>query len=246
VETPVPGEGGQEPLPPPSLSPSSQPGRVDIPGGAGLSSGAGAPPPPPPGYTTQPPPPPPGYGAAQPSAYPPPPPAYPPYGAPGGGYGYPVPTDGPAPGLRYAGFGVRTGAYLIDAILLFVVALLFSPAFGGFLKDNLTVVNGELVNLRTVNPAVSLFNVLIGAIYFIGFWSASGRTLGMRALRLRVVRAADGHPITIGQAVIRYIGLLISFLVVLIGVIWVAIDPRKQGWHDKMAGSFVVQDVTTT
>jgi uncharacterized RDD family membrane protein YckC len=45
------------------------------------------------------------------------------------------------------------------------------------------------------------------------------------------------------QGLLRYVGLIISFLVIFIGVIWVAFDPNKQGWHDKIAGTYVVKTV---
>jgi uncharacterized RDD family membrane protein YckC len=125
------------------------------------------------------------------------------------------------------------------------VGLLVSPALGGFTTTSRQIIDGTVTTVTTTNGAVQLFNFLLSAGYFIGFWTyGNGQTLGMRALRLRVVRAEDGHPITLGGAVIRYIGLFISFLVIFIGVIWVAIDPRRQGWHDKMASSFVVQQIT--
>jgi len=43
------------------------------------------------------------------------------------------------------------------------------------------------------------------------------------------------------QGLIRYLGLFVSFLVLLIGVIWVAFDADKQGWHDKIAGTYVIR-----
>jgi uncharacterized RDD family membrane protein YckC len=43
-------------------------------------------------------------------------------------------------------------------------------------------------------------------------------------------------------ALLRYVGLVISFAVILLGVIWVAFDGRKQGWHDKIASTLVVRD----
>jgi uncharacterized RDD family membrane protein YckC len=49
------------------------------------------------------------------------------------------------------------------------------------------------------------------------------------------------QPITAGKAVLRYIGLFISFIVCFVGVIWVAFDARKQGWMDKIAGTLVLQ-----
>lgn len=218
---PVPEEGSEpESLPPPSLSP--QPLNVPPPPSTPPASA--------PDPSTL-------YGAAPPPAYPP----APPYGAPA--YAQPAATDGPAPGLRYAGFGIRAAAYIIDAVILLVVALIVSPAFGGIVTTRNEIVGATIVQTSSVNSAYQLFQVLLGAIYFVGFWSQTSRTPGMMVLHLRVLRADDGKPISIGVGIVRYIGLLISFLVIFIGVIWVAIDPRRQGWHDKMAGTFVVQEV---
>jgi uncharacterized RDD family membrane protein YckC len=62
-------------------------------------------------------------------------------------------------------------------------------------------------------------------------------------LGLRVVDAATGQNIGIGRAIGRFVGFLISSAVLDIGLIWAAFDPRKQGWHDKMASTFVVRKV---
>ena len=51
----------------------------------------------------------------------------------------------------------------------------------------------------------------------------------------------DGSDLELGSAVLRYVGLFISTLVIFIGVIWAAFDPNKQGWHDKIAGTYVVK-----
>ena len=61
----------------------------------------------------------------------------------------------------------------------------------------------------------------------------------MRFLGLRVV-GTDGNLIGFGTALIRWLGLVLSLGVVLLGVIWVAFDPDKQGWHDKIARTYVV------
>lgn len=122
-----------------------------------------------------------------------------------------------------AGFWVRTGAYLMDAILLGVVGSVLGGLVGG---------------ANTTFP----INFVLGLVYFIYFWSeaGNGQTLGMRALHLHVVRT-DGAPLQLQGAVIRYLGLIVSFLAILIGVIWVAFDAQKQGWHDKIAGTYVVK-----
>jgi uncharacterized RDD family membrane protein YckC len=66
-----------------------------------------------------------------------------------------------------------------------------------------------------------------------------GQTIGNKLLNIRVVRT-NGSDLTISQALIRYIGLFISVLCLFIGVIWAAFDPNKQGWHDKIADTYVI------
>ena len=44
-----------------------------------------------------------------------------------------------------------------------------------------------------------------------------------------------------GRRVLRYIGDYIAMLPLFLGILWVAWDPRKQGWHDKIAGTVVIR-----
>jgi uncharacterized RDD family membrane protein YckC len=68
-----------------------------------------------------------------------------------------------------------------------------------------------------------------------------GATLGRRLVGIRVVDADTGEPLKPGQALIRYVGYIISGLPIFIGFIWAAFDSRKQGWMDKLAGTQVVK-----
>ncbi|HAF11350.1 MAG TPA: RDD family protein [Chloroflexi bacterium] len=123
------------------------------------------------------------------------------------------------------GFLTRTVALIIDFIILGIVGnVLNSILFGG------DAIRGN--GLTT----------LIGLAYYLYFWSSygHGQTIGNRALSIRVVKTS-GSELTLADAFIRYIGLILSFLCVFIGVIWVAFDPNKQGWHDKIAGTYVVK-----
>ena len=53
--------------------------------------------------------------------------------------------------------------------------------------------------------------------------------------------ATTGAELTLVDAFIRYVGFILSCIVIFIGVIWVAFDANKQGWHDKIAGTYVVK-----
>lgn len=109
------------------------------------------------------------------------------------------------------------GAYLLDSLILFAINLVLSSIKLGSL------------------------GILVGIIYFVYFWTRQqGQTLGHKVLKIRVVRE-DGKPIDITTAVIRYIGYIVSGVVIGLGFLWVIWDAKKQGWHDKMAGTIVVK-----
>jgi len=134
----------------------------------------------------------------------------------------------------YVGFWKRFLAYWIDGLILGIITLPVSAAFGAF---NFSAA----ATTHTTNPVGSLFGFVIGAAYFIFFWvNQNGQTLGQRLLAIKVQKE-DGQPIDIGTAVIRYIGYLISSVVFALGFIWIAFDSKKQGWHDKMARTVVVK-----
>jgi uncharacterized RDD family membrane protein YckC len=86
--------------------------------------------------------------------------------------------------------------------------------------------------------------VLVGLAYYVFFWSKSspwpGQTIGSKLLNIRVIKT-DGSDLEISQALIRYVGFFIAAIVLLIGLIWAAFDPNKQGWHDKIAGTYVIK-----
>ena len=129
---------------------------------------------------------------------------------------------------RYAGFWIRVGAYLIDAIALGVIGSLFGSNvhYGPDGYD-------QFSRSRDLSGLLNL-------VYFVAFWAYNGgQTIGNRLLGLRVVKV-DGMPVTLGTAILRWLGLVLSFVVVLLGVIWVGFDQKKQGWHDKIAGTVVV------
>jgi uncharacterized RDD family membrane protein YckC len=132
-----------------------------------------------------------------------------------------------ATGGEKIGFWRRTGAYIIDAVGLIVLAQILTTLTGG--------------GSATFDTGPSGLSFVIDTAYFIGLWVYwNGQTLGMKALGIKVVKT-DGSALTLSTAIIRYIGLIISFVVLAIGVIWVAFDANKQGWHDKIAGTYVVK-----
>ena len=139
-----------------------------------------------------------------------------------------------------AGFWIRFVAIFIDGIILFIPLFIIGFAIGlaiGFGS------NGGNTASTTANPGLSALENALGLAlqfgYFSYFWS-TGATPGMRIFGLKVVDAQTLSTISFGKAALRFVGYYISALVCAIGLIWAAFDGRKQGWHDKIAGTLVI------
>ncbi len=96
-----------------------------------------------------------------------------------------------------------------------------------------------------MGPADFLVNWVSPAIIVIVFWIYKSATPGKMILGLKVVNADSGEPLSVGQAIGRYLGYFVSMIPLFIGIFWVGWDRKKQGWHDKLIGSVVVRDRNT-
>jgi uncharacterized RDD family membrane protein YckC len=127
-------------------------------------------------------------------------------------------------------------ANLIDNLIygiplgIITAAVLVGAGFG---------TGGNQAQVNAISSFLDLVWFVVSFGYFVYFWTA-GATLGMRILGLRVVDANTLRTVGLGQAMLRYLGYLISLAVCYLGLIWAAFDGRKQGWHDKIAGTLVV------
>ena len=74
------------------------------------------------------------------------------------------------------------------------------------------------------------------------FWKYRGATPGKMAIAAKIVDAKSGAAPSTGQCIVRYFAYLVSILPLGLGFLWIAIDRRKQGFHDKIAGTVVVDD----
>ncbi len=139
----------------------------------------------------------------------------------------PAPMNGHT--IQVIGFGRRLVAYLIDGLILGVVNMLTS-----------VLIHAIAGNAFDPGGITLLVNVGVGVAYFVAFWVTSGQTPGKKALGIRVV-STDGTPLTWGQAIMRYVGQLVSTVMLGLGFLWIAVDARRQGLHDKIANTLVVR-----
>lgn len=192
---------------------------------------------------------------------------------PAGRPGWVLPPEvvaGPAPGYAYVGFWRRFCAFWIDVFILaiptwtlmFVVLLgpMSSQSYsffygpGRFITDpgtgrivpNPAAFDALSASLEGMFRWVALVGVLlflIQMLYHAILWSRRGGTLGQLILGIQVRNELDGSRISFGRGCLRYFGYIVSIWILYLGFIWVAFDPRKQGWHDKIAGTVVIRKV---
>jgi uncharacterized RDD family membrane protein YckC len=141
---------------------------------------------------------------------------------------------------QYAGFVTRLLAWIIDRLI--VTALV---TFLGIAATWLVTTLNLDEWLRTRQWAALIVLILLIAVpvvirllYNMGFWVLAGQTPGKRVMGVRLVRT-DGGRVTWGNAIRREIGYLLSYILFL-GYFWILVDDRRQGWHDKLAGTLVI------
>ena len=122
------------------------------------------------------------------------------------------------------GFWERLGALAIDALIVFIVIV--PPLVAIYGRGFWTLV--------ALGVALALAVIL--------FWRYCGATPGKIAVSAKILDARSGGRPSTGRLVARYFAYIVSSLPLFLGFVWIAIDRRKQGWHDKIAGTVVVYD----
>jgi len=135
--------------------------------------------------------------------------------------------------IEYGGFWIRVAASFIDTLLMAVI-----------LVPVLTAVYGSgywLGGAFTAGSWDLLINYVLPAVAVVLFWIYRSATPGKMVFHLVIVDANSGGKPSTGQLICRYLGYYVSMIPLFMGFIWVGIDSRKQGWHDKLAGTMVVR-----
>jgi uncharacterized RDD family membrane protein YckC len=137
--------------------------------------------------------------------------------------------------FEYVGFWPRLGATIIDSFLISMVVypLLYTIYGSRYFTDDRFIAGGGHFLVSFVLPAVAI----------IAFWIYKSATPGKMAIRATIVDARTGLQPSKGQFILRYFAYYLSAIPLGLGFLWIARDPRKQGWHDKLAGTVVVRPV---
>ena len=119
--------------------------------------------------------------------------------------------------VEYMGFWVRFAAWIIDTIILLVVQGVVS-----------------LIGLY-------FLSFIVGLVYAVLFIGLKGQTPGKMAMGIQVVNQQGQMP-GVGRAILReIIGKIVSGIVIFLGFFWIGWDREKRGWHDHIAGTYVVR-----
>jgi len=142
---------------------------------------------------------------------------------------------------EYAGFWRRFVAAGFDSLWLFgiIIYLLINVDDTNYLvlPDNILAILPILENFQWQRFLVE--NIL-PIILVLWLWLKYAATPGKLLVDCEIVDADTGKPIDFQQALLRYIAYAISLIPFGLGILWILWDKRKQGWHDKIAGTVVI------
>lgn len=125
--------------------------------------------------------------------------------------------------IEKAGFVARAAAVVADSFIIYWIFFCV----------------GYLGKQSGITQWIDLIILLIYSVLAIGLY---GKTIGKKAFGLKVVNYENGNP-GFGKAILREVlGKLISSFIFDLGFLWVIWDKNRQGWHDKIAKTYVVQE----
>ncbi len=122
----------------------------------------------------------------------------------------------------------RLGAILYDSLLMLAVLMLVTIPF-------VAIRGGEPVETgANFGYRIALFVVIY--FFFVGYWTRSGRTLGMQSWGLRV-EGPEGRPPDLQAATIRFAVAILSWAALGLGCLGQLWDPERLTWHDRASNT---------
>ena len=142
--------------------------------------------------------------------------------------------------IQYAGFWRRLLAFILDSFLFGAVVVPFLVLIYG--RDYFYWSSEQTGMFAIYGIADFLLTTLLPVVLIIGFWIKLGATPGKLLLDCRVVDATTLQPLNWKKALLRCLAYVASALPIYLGFVWIAVDKRKQGLHDKLAGTLVLHE----
>ncbi len=162
--------------------------------------------------------------------------------APASGYQAPR-TYVPHVAPPYQGVAIRFVAILIDTIIIAIIGGILSIPFNA-----LAVITNSPSGTVTVSPASAvggLVSLAVFVLYFTLLEGHYGQTVGKMAVKIKVVREADGAQIDYSEAavrtILRFLDLIPYIIPYLLGATLIWSSDKKQRLGDRVARTVVVK-----
>lgn len=138
--------------------------------------------------------------------------------------------------IKYGGFWLRLLASLIDSVIVLgiiipLLLLIYGP----------TYFESEKIIMGPIDLIISYIFPVAAVLLF---WRFRSATPGKMVFSLIIVDAKTYQRPSTGKLILRYLGYFVSTIFFCLGFLWIAFDKRKQGWHDKIAGTVVIKEQT--
>ncbi len=136
--------------------------------------------------------------------------------------------------IRYSGFWIRVLAALIDSVWLVILTFTLGwMVYGAIYFESAEFSQGY---------ADIFISWVLPFVLTILFWQFKSATPGKMLLGIKIVDAKTMGKASTGKLCLRYLGYYVSMIPLMLGIFWVGWDKRKQGWHDKIAGTLVIKE----
>jgi uncharacterized RDD family membrane protein YckC len=145
-------------------------------------------------------------------------------------------APGPDDRARYVGLATRAVAFVIDALVIDVVAAVVAAVLA-----LIASVFHFPKELETIMKWIGLGVYVLWLFgYFVAFWSATGQTPGNRVMQIRVV-TATGERVKTRRGVVRCVGLVLAALPLFAGYVLILFDRKRRGFQDRLARTVVIE-----
>ena len=132
--------------------------------------------------------------------------------------------------VKYASFGDRLNAFIIDVFIIFALVSVWDILTKTFRPSLISVQIQDIV-------IVTMIWIIYNSIFECSKYQA---TLGELIFKIKVIDF-QGKRLKFIKTLSRSIIALFSILPLGFGIWSIAIDPRKQGWHDKWTECYVIK-----
>lgn len=133
--------------------------------------------------------------------------------------------------MQNTGLIRRLAAIVYDSLLIGALLFLATTPF-------IAARGGEPVEIGD-NLVYRLVLAIVIYGFFVGFWTRTGRTLGMQSWGLQLETPDGGKP-TLAKASIRFFAAILSWIPAGLGFLWQLWDKDKLTWHDRISGTRLV------